>query len=65
MDVYHRHVWFLRRPKESNRSPGVTGGCEPRCECWGLNAGKDTGMGSPCPSADSTTIPFTFCISTV
>lgn len=34
-------VWFLRRPKESIRSPvaGVTGGCEPLCECWGLNAG--------------------------
>lgn len=34
-------VWFLRRPKESIRNPvaGVTGGYEPLCECWGLNAG--------------------------
>lgn len=69
VDIHQMHAWFLRKPKESISSPvtrvtGFVSHCVRAGDCT-LVLCKDMGTGSPFPSADSTMVPFVFCISAV
>ena len=41
VSVYYLHAWYPQRAEKGLGFPetGVTGSCEPPCECWELSQG--------------------------